>query len=925
MWVNKDIFLILITVSQQAQYTSLYVSNTPSWQSYLKENLSRCLTFLQSKASHVKQTINQNFKFINKCCIILAQFMCKDTIHELSVPASVTTNHPCGYLKVWVTKNSFHNYPSKLIFQFFVEVPLIFVINVTVHHLNMLHWNHGTECMLDYISVGHKLSVGHGNRYCGPEDGLNFYTSRSASLAVAATFFPNVKMRSFVASHQVMVHGVVQMHQFQSYIYYLGGTGKHINLSSSPFLFQTIYGVKHNWKYSFTAVTGPGYVINAKTSASLSLCRNMEYVHLHDGPSKMYPLLLIIGKYSHQAFSVNTTNITLTQTFSRGPRMYIEFSIEEGNTSVSKLDSSCKLRLDSEIISDAVYTKTIYVPDKGLHYNFPCTSDYGLTQCIWVFSATYPQKWLNMTLQTMDLMALNSYGCSSGIFAVYDKEYDVKYRNEIFQTCFDYQHHLQRSLVSSGTHLSIILISYHQSSNTALEAIIAPSSCQGYFMYLPLYSVELIVETAKDTYTVVDYQTRALITWQYGCFLIQYRTLIKLKETRVLVLHPKGSEVTINFFEPFTSPTCKRTVIASDFQDLPIYPRIMNFDEDTYYNTSIFPDELSVKVPTTNWQGTDCLFYEASFDIRVESKCKHLQTIVMEEQDSGHSSVSSNHHKHMSSGFCRDASVNGDRSLQAGTLKSHCEEFHIKRMNPTRTLWINSKLPCSGDRIIISDQCFMRWEALSKLGPLQPRCTEDYKMACSVAIKIHLTGQNCSLTCIKHTRFVVREEAVPNVEYSFSFKSPDIVIHIPHSLSRKVVFGIYSMLSMQCQCEIKLHAHLNPYLWLTRKPHPYQHSKFNFSLGNRKFVLFDLTTYSWDKAESLCKLNHTGHLWTISDMDELYKVLNKYIFLIRKYSSGIGYLYSRVMFVGLKNNQVFICVLYLLLLVLYQLSLFFSM
>ena len=102
----------------------------------------------------------------------------------------------------------------------------------------------------------------------------------------------------------------------------------------------------------------------------------------------------------------------------------------------------------------------------------------------------------------------------------------------------------------------------------------------------------------------------------------------------------------------------------------------------------------------------------------------------------------------------------------------------------------------------------------------------------------------------------------------------------------------------------------------------------SFVYRNKKYTVEPLIDYSWEQAQARCNEVTHGNLWSISDDDELYAVLEHYLKYLRsrrpentdevhiRFSDeNYGKLQIRVMYIGLKNNQVkngvsdFVCLL----------------
>ena len=896
----------------------------PRWFEYILENMEKCLDKLKPHhASHI-HNIKDVFTFIFKCNSKMTTLMCKLVI--LADKSRVKTYNPCGYINVGVTELSSQKLSEIKVFEFRVQVPEMFSVNGTVLHLGMLALHHGLNCRAERMifwsvdnahtekdqtnpliySEGIEKTVDR--LLCGPSDSIHSYISMFPTFMMRAIFYPKRQTRSVKIVYQVVSSRVVKMFQLRSRLYHLEQPFAYIDttdyLLSQELLQRHYVHTMYRHTYSLMVLAESGYRIQAKMSV-INATISLGYLKVYDGPSKQYPVI-----YSLESLdSRRNDKLTKIDVLTRGPRMFIELSVF--SQVVSNLTFSHSITVTSVLIQS---TKSFNISNNKTHFHLLCPSYLGLTQCIWTFTANPPSKWLNISLHSLDLSLLESFACSKGKFAVYDKDHTIQNQGKIYDTCSNLPNHVQRSAVSRHNQLVVILVLYDQMVRQGvwLEASIAPSFCQGYFSSLNFkkHHPEWPFMD-EETYTVIAVYSRITLYWDEGCAIVQNRGswYIGVREI-VFKVEAILSRLKLVYFQSALAATCKQTIllIAGEYPE-PLYPQEPELNTDMNFIRDIVTNDLTVIVGTAP---AYCPYYEAAFDIWLQSYCDNLGSLLMQRHL---------HLKTFDQFYQAYPEVGPDsncgqvsfsiKSQEAGVVISHCEAFTIQQINRTLIFRLDFHFHCESYG---SDFCTRKKYAQTSTVYIQNKCALDRIVGCSAT----LTGsvnKTCSPICFRQIQFAIREitEGSHMFLVSPSFTSDHagtFSIHVRVIKSTSFLIVLYPVYDIRCQCEISFQSSLNPFHWYS-KGHlePYllssetTHTKYEdpFLYRDNAYIFSYSANYSWHQAQAECVSFDGGHLWTIIDEDELNVVLDKYL---QAAVTRDKVAHNKVIYIGLKSHKV---------------------
>ena len=819
------------------------------------------------------------------------------------------THHPCGRINLIIGKKSFSSQSQRVIFLFLkVAVPEALAINVSISHLQMRNQLQGTVCKYDQLSISENNNsyqdATWSSGYCGPAGDLYNYISTLSSLILKIDLEQRkvYKPRIIVGEYQVLVRESWNIFQSRSRLH-RPQTG--VMMSDYPFSRQLLSSTnpyiptQYQWTYAMTVAVEPGYRVQANVSEVTAISR-VKYVHLHDGPSKAYPLLYAASVENSTLNHPTPVDIDIILV-SRGPRLYLELSLVSENTT-NPIFSFIITTLPSIIVRD--FEEIIVNESSGFHFECPYVSR--LAQCIWKIVVPTSKQWMNMTIHNMDIISMNSLGCSKGILAVYDKSYISEKRTKIYETCVDFEHYLQKSVVSRTDTLWVILISYVEDldDSVELEATLDLSNCQGLFNPLQIdnshpdypYSLE-------DNYFLVSLMHGLNVHVTNGCVVIQSRAAIAAPKyyARMYVDVP-FFDVSIEFFQSSLAARCEQTFLMIGHKEVKLYPPNRDIDQDVFLKTRVMARNIMLHlvmytIDASRYQIV-CNEYDASFNIVVRGDCVN-SSVFHENKPAIIDSIWSAYPE--ADARCGSISFRS-ATLDRGVGISHCETFKVPQSNTTTFLEFNQEFACRG----LSKE----WCSSGRL------CSVIRLSWCSVILRVSFDAK-CPEACIKSTKYAIKGKSGGKISLfympSVNGLLREISLSIPFSSLNEVLFVLYPVSGKQCHCDLTFQNYLYPHHWSTKdtiqsavKWTEVQTGFFTY--GKKKYIVEYNVSNTWEQAENRCKELHAGHIWTISDEDELFAVLEMYLALAVKVATirpkYLELILTKVIYIGMKNNQV---------------------
>ena len=182
----------------------------------------------------------------------------------------------------------------------------------------------------------------------------------------------------------------------------------------------------------------------------------------------------------------------------RGPRLYVELiTCQPYSTS----GTHAKLIVNALAVLPG---KHISISDSNSNlFNFSCPYINGFAHCIWMFTSPSRSMWINMTIVKINLTPLNSYNCTKGVFAVYDKDYST-HDGKLYETCFNLYHSMEMSVISgSNKKLWTILVSYGLvlKGHLKYQAMLSLTQCQGHsnlLLKMPKNGKQVQIEMSRE-------------------------------------------------------------------------------------------------------------------------------------------------------------------------------------------------------------------------------------------------------------------------------------------------------------------------------------------------------------------------------------------------------------------------------------------
>ena len=776
----------------------------------------------------------------------------------------------------------------------FINAADILSINITILNLDILNWNHGKECLKDYIKVSEAnktptvTDTSKEYKICGSANGMYSYLTWSSAVLVETKLFPDSHQRSMLVMYHVVRSDIYYTYQLIPDIYHVGTPEANIHILDSLLLRQKHHmEAEQVFTYSFTAACDPGYQIKGNISGIFLEAKNIS-LYFHDGPMDDFPILYSVESEQE----IKSAHYLEDSVLSAGPRMYIKLTLNSPNSPDNV--SALSIQLHHVFINN---TFVINISNKTVSHNFSCSGNPFLTQCIWVFTAMAPTKWISLDLHTLDLSLLHSYDCLNGIFAVYDHDYSVEDRIKIFQACFAINHTIQRSFVSASNRLVVILVSYHQPvhEEVKLGGQISPSICQGHFI-TQSFASSSFKEIIAHTYYLLHFKFSDRFYWVQGCLIVQKRTPLKIpnSEHYALFLEPYGSRIQVTYFEPFISANC--SFPTSHVFNYDGWNFIKSVPADISFNSVSFMVQLLyIEFPR------ECPYYDALFNVRFEQQCeKHIFSGTLTYLPE-FNSFSEQYQNTDFVPYCDKKSLEGAYDSDQWSLTNEhsnmfCGSFRINQTNRFIHLAFSKPRPQLSDEFSPTNIYRISSTIIS---PIKPGCDDTVFHSCFIGIEIFLNNM-CIKQCRNQTKFVIQHLGRKNTLYVLHISPGQSKFYIPVKSIYGMRFIIHPVTMPHCDCEIRFKYFLQINHWFSKSKLDTSSKRiFNYK-HKRYFIQKYVSHKSWEAAEQMCQSKISGHLWTISDNNELYSVLDMYT---AKFFLGEG-MYNTIVYIGLKNNKV---------------------
>ena len=365
------------------------------------------------------------------------------------------------------------------------------------------------------------------------------------------------------------------------------------------------------------------------------------------------------------------------------------------------------------------------------------------------------------------------------------------------------------------------------------------------------------------------------------------------------------------YFQSALSSTCEDTTIFIGNYGKPIYPEEADFNKPVYFNIDFIADFVGLTIIQKHMP---CQFYEVSFDILLNGNCKYLGSSLMKGDIRIYDDIWKVYPNVSITNNCENGTSFQLCSLESGVILSHCNAFKINQNNKTYMFMFDFELQCS----VYGETSMCSYLRYHKTGPssLQNVCYPQRIFGCSFVVTVAV-DQKCSLVCLHQIQFAIKDKGIGTRIHFFSssFLSPHIRafnIHIPAYRSNAALLVLYPVYDSECKCEMSFQTNLNPYHGSPKDKleyiphHDISRQRISYFYRGKSYIYSHNTAHSWEQAEIACGSLMAGHLWAISDLDELYAVLDHFLqsspqFMHSRAGEG---LHTKVLYIGLKSNQV---------------------
>ena len=508
---------------------------------------------------------------------------------------------------------------------------------------------------------------------------------------------------------------------------------------------------------------------------------------------------------------------------------------------------------------------------------------------------------------------------------MYSHNYSIHAEGKLlYEMCYSPQHSLQTSVISRKDKLWAVLVSYDhrgvQGDQLEILAWLQLSNCKGYHqpfsLYIPHYRLGSLESMIREKeffmyhYKQSGGRKKIYVNWHVGCAVLQNRgSLLRQRHTEFEFVKVFAQMHFVYFESSLAAIQCRQIAfsIIHDHEKRPveIYPSEINLNRDIQVDKHFLIGRIVLELHHKN----HCDHYDASFDATISNYCSDVMGAYLSIADEINDNIWKSFPQPEDQS-CGRFSYKFSMDLQTlGVL--HCDPLIVQQMN--RTLIIN---------VAREDVCleYLLRDSVH-FGPKKAQCADLKTRSCSrfrvyqcYIVLTRTVDKKCPSKCIQNNHIAVKQARGSQILF-YNTSSRELTLNIPYAFAQSLFLIQLPTLDSNCHCRISFQSHLRPNyqsfkVSLTLLPFYIRTNVHTFVYRNKKYWVESMVSYTWDEAEKRCRgLNH-GHLWSISDEDELWAVLEHHYRishshrLLREDLYYMGALFLRIIYIGLKHQKV---------------------